>query len=310
MKQIILTVALCMWVGFGFAQCNADKPYEVKAENAYTYYNVRWASNPEDAKHYTTARLRKEYAIEKVFAPGEVNWTYTLFDRFLIGGAEPTSAPLKLTSIAPLYTDKPNDQKNLLDNRELGIINIGGDGVVTVDGKNYDLGFEEALYVGRGAKDITVSSKDAAKPAKFYMNSACAHQSFPNKKVTLKDANNIKIHQVIINGVAGVRTCQLQMGITELKEGSVWNTMPAHTHLRRMETYLYFNVPDGQKILHVMGEPQETRPVWLNNEQAVISPQWSIHCAAGTSNYTFIWGMAGENLIYSDMQVVKIPDLK
>jgi 4-deoxy-l-threo-5-hexosulose-uronate ketol-isomerase len=153
------------------------------------------------------------------------------------------------------------------------------------------------------------------------MNSACAHQTYPTKKVTLKDANNIKagslkesndrvIHQLIIDGVAGVRTCQLQMGVTELKEGSVWNTMPAHTHLRRMETYLYYNVPEGQKILHVMGEPQETRPIWLNNEQAVIAPEWSIHCAAGTSNYTFIWGMAGENLIYNDMQVVKIPTLE
>ena len=168
---------------------------------------------------------------------------------------------------------------------------------------------------------LMVSSKDAAKPAKFYMNSACAHQAYPTKKVTLKDANNIKagslkesndrvIHQLIIDGVAGVRTCQLQMGVTELKEGSVWNTMPAHTHLRRMETYLYYNVPEGQKILHVMGEPQETRPIWLNNEQAVIAPEWSIHCAAGTSNYTFIWGMAGENLIYNDMQVVKIPTLE
>ena len=228
---------------------------------------------------------------------------------------------MKLTSIAPLYTDKPNDQKNLLDNRELGIINIGGEGTVTVDGKKYTLAFQEALYVGRGAKSIEVSSKDAAKPAKFYMNSACAHQTYPTKKVTLKDANNIKagslkesndrvIHQLIIDGVAGVRTCQLQMGVTELKEGSVWNTMPAHTHLRRMETYLYYNVPEGQKILHVMGEPQETRPIWLNNEQAVIAPEWSIHCAAGTSNYTFIWGMAGENLIYNDMQVVKIPTLE
>ena len=166
-----------------------------------------------------------------------------------------------------------------------------------------------------------LSSVDAAHPAKFYMNSACAHKSYPTKKVTLKEANNIKagslkesndrvIHQMIIDGVAGVRTCQLQMGITELKEGSVWNTMPAHTHMRRMEAYFYYNVPQGQKILHVMGEPQETRPIWLNNEQAVISPQWSIHCAAGTSNYTFIWGMAGENLIYTDMQVVKIPTLK
>lgn len=282
---------------------------------------MRYASNPRDAKNYDTKRLRGEFAIEKVMVPGQVNWTYTMFDRFLIGGAVPTATPLKLTSIAPLYTEKPNDQKNLLDNRELGIINVGGEGVVTVDGKNYTLGFQEALYVGRGAKDITVASKDAAKPAHFYMNSATAHKSYPTKKVTLKEANNIKagslkesndrvIHQLIIDGVAGVRTCQLQMGVTELKEGSVWNTMPAHTHLRRMETYFYYNVPEGQKILHVMGEPQETRPIWLNNEEAVIAPEWSIHCAAGTSNYTFIWGMAGENLIYNDMQVVKIPELK
>ena len=293
MKKSMLSLVFCLMAGLGHAQCS-EATYEVKAENAYTHYNVRYASNPADAKHYTTARLRKEFAIEKVFAPGEVNWT---------------------------YTDKPNDRKQLLDNRELGIINIGGEGMVTVDGKVYTLGFQEALYVGRGAKDITVASKDAARPAKFYMNSACAHQTYPTKKVTLKDANNIKagsmkesndrvIHQMIIDGVAGVHTCQLQMGITELKEGSVWNTMPAHTHLRRMETYMYYNVPQGQKILHVMGEPQETRPVWLDNEQAVIAPEWSVHCAAGTSNYTFIWGMAGENLVYTDMQVIKIPELK
>lgn len=320
MKKSMLSLVFCLMAGLGHAQCS-EATYEVKAENAYTHYNVRYASNPADAKHYTTARLRKEFAIEKVFAPGEVNWTYTMYDRFLIGGAEPTTASLKLTSIAPLYTDKPNDRKQLLDNRELGIINIGGEGMVTVDGKVYTLGFQEALYVGRGAKDITVASKDAAHPAKFYMNSACAHQTYPTKKVTLKDANNIKagsmkesndrvIHQMIIDGVAGVHTCQLQMGITELKEGSVWNTMPAHTHLRRMEAYMYYNVPQGQKILHVMGEPQETRPVWLDNEQAVIAPEWSVHCAAGTSNYTFIWGMAGENLVYTDMQVIKIPELK
>lgn len=306
-----------------FAQGCCQKGYEVKAENAYTNYNVRYASHPEDAKHYTTDRLRAEFAVEKVFAPGEVNWTYSLFDRFLLGGAVPTVAPLKLTSIAPLYVDesKGTSGRNLLDNRELGIINIGAEGTVTVDGKSYTLGFQEALYVGRGAKDITLSSKNAGQPAKFYLNSACAHASYPVKKVTLKEANNINagslkesndrvIHQMIIDGVAGVRTCQLQMGITELKEGSVWNTMPAHTHLRRMEAYLYYNVPEGQKILHVMGEPQETRPVWLNNEQAVISPEWSIHCAAGTSNYTFIWGMAGENLVYTDMQVVKIPNIE
>ena len=194
MKKVLLSFAMLLVAGAGFAQC-CKSAYEVKAENAYTNYNVRYASNPMDAKHYTTDRLRGEYAIEKVFAPGEVNWTYTMFDRFLIGGAQPTTAPLKLTSIAPLYTDKPNDQKNLLDNRELGIINIGGEGTVTVDGKKYTLGFQEALYVGRGAKNIEVSSKDAAKPAKFYMNSACAHQTYPTKKVTLKDANNIKVWQ-------------------------------------------------------------------------------------------------------------------
>ena len=318
---MMLTIALVLSASMGFAQGCEAGGYEVKAENAYTNYNVRYASNPLDAKHYTTQRLRNEYAIEKVMVPGQVNWTYTMFDRFLVGGAVPTATPLKLTSIAPLYTDKDFDKRNLLDNRELGIINVGGEGVVTVDGKSYTLGFQEALYVGRGAKDITVASKDAAKPAHFYMNSATTHKAYPTKKVTLKEANNIKagslkesndrvIHQMIIDGVAGVHTCQLQMGITELKEGSVWNTMPAHLHLRRMETYFYYNVPDGQKIMHIMGQPQETRPMWLNNEQAVINPEWSIHCAAGTSNYTFIWGMAGENLIYTDMQVVKIPDLK
>ena len=321
MKKMMMTIALVLSASMGFAQGCENGGYEVKAENAYTNYNVRYASNPLDAKHYTTSRLRNEYAIENVMVPGQVNWTYTMFDRFLVGGAVPTATPLKLTSIAPLYTDKDFDKRNLLDNRELGIINVGGEGVVTVDGKSYTLGFQEALYVGRGAKDITVASKDAAKPAHFYMNSATAHKAFPTKKVTLKEANNIKagslkesndrvIHQMIIDGVAGVHTCQLQMGITELKEGSVWNTMPAHLHLRRMETYFYYNVPEGQKIMHIMGQPQETRPMWLNNEQAVINPEWSIHCAAGTSNYTFIWGMAGENLIYTDMQVVKIPDLK
>lgn len=322
MKKTFVIATLCAFFVGAKAQCGWTG-YEVKAENNYTNYNVRYASNPKDARHYDTKRMRGEYLIEKVFAPGEVNWTYTLFDRFLIGGAQPTTTPLKLTSIAPLYVDESrgDNGRNLLDNRELGIINVGGEGTVTIDGKSYNLAFQEALYVGKGAKSITMASKNAAQPAKFYMNSACAHQTFPTKKVSLKDANNIKagsmaesndrvIHQMIIDGVAGVRTCQLQMGITELNVGSVWNTMPAHTHLRRMEAYFYYKVPQGQKVCHLMGEPQETRNIWLNNEQAVISPEWSIHCAAGTSNYTFIWGMAGENLVYKDMQVTKIPDLK
>lgn len=306
MKKIFITAAVALVTMSATAQT--------------TNYNVRWANHPEDAKHYTTERLRKEFLIEKVFAPGEVNWTYSMYDRFLIGGAQPIAGtPIKLEPIEPLLA------KTLLENREIGIINIGGPGTVLVDGKKFELGFEEGLYVGKSTEkspnNITLISNDAQNPAKFYMNSATAHTSYPTKRVTLKEANNIKagslaesndrvIHQLIIDGVAGVRTCQLQMGVTELKTGSVWNTMPAHTHLRRMETYLYFNVPNGQRICHIMGEPQETRPMWMNNEQAVISPQWSIHCAAGTSNYTFIWGMAGENLNYKDMQVVKTTDLK
>lgn len=305
MKKIFITAAMAIMSLSAMAQT--------------TNFQVRWANHPEDAKHYDTSRLRKEFLIEKVFAPDEVNWTYTMYDRFLIGGAEPVSGSIELKPIEPLRA------KTLLENRELGIINIGGPGVVTVDGKAYDLDFEEGIYVGRSTEKnpnvVVLSSKDPKNPAKFYMNSATAHKSYPVKRVTLKEAKNIKagslagsndrvIHQLIINGVAGVQTCQLQMGVTELKTGSVWNTMPAHTHLRRMETYLYFNVPQGQRICHIMGEPQETRPMWMDNEQAVISPQWSIHCAAGTSNYTFIWGMAGENLDYGDMQVVKTTDLK
>lgn len=305
MKKLFITAAVALMSMSAMAQT--------------VNYQVRWANHPEDAKHYTTDRLRKEFLVEKVFAPNEVNWTYTMYDRFLIGGAEPVDAPIKIEPIEPLLA------KTFLENREMGIINIGGPGVVTVDGKKYDLNFQEGIYVGRSTKknpnNITLSSKDPKNPAKFYMNSATAHTSFPTKLVTLKEAKNIKagslaesndrvIHQLIINGVAGVRTCQLQMGVTELKTGSVWNTMPAHTHMRRMETYLYFNVPEGQRICHIMGEPQETRPMWLNNEQAVISPQWSVHCAAGTSNYTFIWGMAGENLDYGDMQKIQTTDLK
>ena len=305
MKKLFITAAVALMSMSAMAQ-NVN-------------YQVRWANHPEDAKHYTTDRLRKEFLVEKVFAPNEVNWTYTMYDRFLIGGAEPVDAPIKIEPIEPLLA------KTFLENREMGIINIGGPGVVTVDGKKYDLNFQEGIYVGRSTEknpnNITLSSKDPKNPAKFYMNSATAHTSFPTKLVTLKEAKNIKagslaesndrvIHQLIINGVAGVRTCQLQMCVTELKTGSVWNTMPAHTHMRRMETYLYFNVPEGQRICHIMGEPQETRPMWLNNEQAVISPQWSVHCAAGTSNYTFIWGMAGENLDYGDMQKIQTTDLK
>src|SRR5690606_9249795 len=201
----------------------------------------------------------------------------------------------------------------------LGIINVGGNGIIKADGEVYELGYKEALYLGQGTVDITFESVDTNAPAKFYINSAPAHKKFPNKKVTQKEANIIdagsvetcnkrKIYQLLINTV--LETCQLQMGLTELQTGSVWNTMPAHTHNRRMEAYFYFEVPENQAVCHYMGQPDETRHIWMTNEQAVWSPSWSIHSGSGTSNYTFIWGMAGENLDYGDMDVVQPNQLK
>jgi 4-deoxy-L-threo-5-hexosulose-uronate ketol-isomerase len=231
----------------------------------------------------------------------------------MVGGAVPVNEPLKLESIDPLKAEY------FCERREVGIINVGGKGTVVVDQKRYDLDYKEALYIGRGNKEIYFESADSAAPAHFYINSAPAHKEHPVKKVTLQDAevletgkaedsNARRINKLLINTV--VQTCQLQMGLTELRPGSVWNTMPAHTHSRRMEAYFYFNVPQGQSVCHFMGEPQETRHIWMQNEQAVLSPTWSIHSAAGTSNYCFIWGMAGENLNYGDMDIVNPDQLK
>ncbi len=277
------------------------------------HYQLRYASHPKDVKQYDTKRLREEFAITSFMKQGEINMVYSLFDRYIAGGAVPMSQPLTLRTIDPLKANY------FLERRELGIINVGAAGSVSVDGKVYPLKYKEALYVGRGNKEVIFTSNDAHQPAKFYFNSAPAHTAYPNKLVTLEDAeivhlgaldtsNDRQINKLLVNSV--VQTCQLQMGMTELKPGSVWNTMPAHVHNRRMEVYFYFEVPEGQSICHLMGEPQETRHIWLQNEEAVISPSWSIHAAAGTSNYIFIWGMAGENLDYGDMDGVAIPDLR
>jgi 4-deoxy-L-threo-5-hexosulose-uronate ketol-isomerase len=206
-----------------------------------------------------------------------------------------------------------------LERRELGIINVGGKGLITADGIQFALDYKEALYLGKETKEVFFESLDKDKPAKFYLNSAPAHHSYPSKKITreqaeivelgsVETANHRIINKLIVNSI--VETCQLQMGMTELKPGSVWNTMPAHVHDRRMEVYFYFEIPVNQSVCHFMGEPQETRPIWMQNDQAVISPNWSIHSGAGTSNYTFIWGMAGENLDYGDMDVCKINELR
>lgn len=276
-------------------------------------FEERYSYHPEDFKKYDTGKIRKEFLVEKVMEPGNIRLVYSHIERYITGGAVPLNEALTLESVDAL---KATD---FLDRRELGIINVGGAGTVVVDGKEYKLNYKEALYVGKGAQKVIFQSADATKPAKFYLNSAPAHKEFPTVHITLDKArvlqmgaletsNKRQINQLIINPL--VETCQLQMGLTELRPGSVWNTMPPHTHSRRNEVYFYFEVPENEAVCHFMGQPQETRHLWMHNEQAVISPSWSIHSAAGTGNYCFIWGMAGENLDYSDMDSVKPKDLK
>jgi 4-deoxy-L-threo-5-hexosulose-uronate ketol-isomerase len=278
-----------------------------------TNYELRYASHPEDAKKYDTSRLRKEHLIETIFSVDEVNMVYTMYDRLVVGGAMPVNEVLPLESIEPLKSDF------FLSRRELGIYNVGGAGKVKVDNEVIELAYKEALYLGAGNRTVEFISNDPAKPAKFYFNSAPAHRNYPDKKVTkadaivmelgsLETANHRNINKMLVREV--IQTCQLQMGMTELRVGSVWNTMPAHTHSRRMEAYFYFEVPENEVVCHFMGEPTETRHIWMQGDQAVISPEWSIHSAAATSNYTFIWGMAGENLDYSDQDFRKHTELR
>ena len=274
-----------------------------------TNYEIRYAAHPEDAKHYDTARLRRDFLMETIFVSDEVNMVYSMYDRMIVGGAMPVAEALRLKAIDPLKAEY------FTQRRELGIYNVGGAGTVKVGEESFELDFKEALYIGRGDRDVVFSSKDAASPAKFYFNSTTAHKEYPCKKITKQDAvvahmgslemsNERNINKMIVNQV--LPTCQLQMGMTELATGSVWNTMPAHVHSRRMEAYFYFELPEDQAVCHFMGEPQETRHIWMHGEQAVLSPEWSIHSAAATHNYTFIWGMGGENLDYGDQDFYKI----
>ena len=278
-----------------------------------TNYEIRYAANPEDARHYDTSRLRRDFLIEHLFVADEVNMVYSMYDRMVVGGAMPVKEDLLLEAIDPLKSD------HFTQRREIGIYNIGGTGTVRIGDETFTLHYKEALYIGRGNHDVIFASTQQGRPAKFYFNSATAHTSYPCCKVTKQDAvvahmgsldmsNERHINKMIVNQV--LPTCQLQMGMTELSMGSVWNTMPAHVHSRRMEAYFYFELPDDQAVCHFMGEPQETRHIWMHNEQAVLSPEWSIHSAAATHNYTFIWGMAGENLDYGDQDFSIITDLK
>lgn len=272
-----------------------------------THYDERFALHPTDYPRCDTARLRELFLVTELFQPQKVRLCYTHYDRIITGGVLPVSEPVSLETIEPLKA------KYFLERRELGAINIGGPGSIEVDGESFPLESREALYVGRGARNIVFKSNDPKQPAKFYLNSTPAHHAYPTTKVgqaqadvlelgSLETSNARTIRKLLVNTV--IQTCQLQMGLTELKPGSVWNTMPAHTHSRRMEVYFYFDLPPGQAVCHFMGPKEETRHIWVGNEEAVVSPPWSMHCGAGTSNYSFIWGMAGENLDYGDMDHV------
>ena len=274
---------------------------------------LRYAAHPDDFKNYNTGRIREEFLIENLFIADEISLVYSLYDRYIVGGAMPVTCELALESTAELKSE------SFLDRREMGIINVGGAAEISTGDSMYNLGFKEALYLGKGTTNVVFKSVDPGNPARLYINSAPAHHIYSSKKITLADAeivvlgnpessNHRTINKLLVNSV--IATCQLQMGMTELKPGSVWNTMPVHTHNRRMEAYFYFEVPEKQAICHFMGTPDETRHIWMKNEQAVLSPSWSIHSAAGTSNYTFIWGMAGENLDYGDMDVRQPDTLK
>ncbi len=275
--------------------------------------DIRYSNHPDDSKHYDTETLRKNYLIEKVFVADEISLTYSHQDRIIAGGAMPVTKTLSLGSAKELATDY------FLQRREMGIINVGGKGVVTLDGKEYALDYKDGLYVGMGTKDISFRSEDGSKPAKFYINSCPAHQTYPTVFITKEKANHVacgdplNLNKRVINQYvhpAVCKSCQLSMGMTELDPTSCWNTMPCHTHERRMEVYFYFELEKDNIVFHMMGTKEETRHIIMHNEQAVISPSWSIHSGVATSNYTFIWGMCGENQTFDDMDHIGNLELK
>jgi 4-deoxy-L-threo-5-hexosulose-uronate ketol-isomerase len=266
----------------------------------------RYAIGRGEYSRFTMNELVDNFLVGGLFQPDHIELVYTHYDRFIVGGAMPVNETLSLGTVDELRAEY------FLERRELGIINVGGPGKVALDDDSCELGFKEALYVGRGNRRIEFSSDDIANPARFYFNSVAAHQSYPTKKIGLEEADvmpmgdQLTANERVINKLivtSTLDTCQLQMGMTELAPGSVWNTMPAHTHARRMETYFYFEVPDDQAVCHFMGPRDETKHVWVGDCEAVVSPPWSIHSGVGTSNYTFIWGMAGENVDYADMDI-------
>lgn len=274
---------------------------------------ILYAHHPEDVKTYTTEKLREEFLMETVFRSDEITLTYSHVDRIIYGGAMPVEKALSLDAGKELAA------KYFLERRELGVINVGGDGTITCDGEVHDIRAKEGIYIGRGTKEVVFASNDPSQPAKFYLNSCPAHTSYPTVKIDRQKAlarplgdsatmNKRTIYQFIHPDV--LQSCQLSMGMTVLEEGSGWNTMPCHTHERRMEVYFYFDMAEDTRVFHMMGKPDETRHIVISNEQAVLSPSWSIHAGIGTRNYTFIWGMCGENQDFDDMDHVAMKDLR
>lgn len=278
----------------------------------HSLYPMHYAIHPDDFKNYGTDKIRANFLISNLFEADKVTQHYTHYDRLVIGGASPRTRALKLDTFDHLKSTY------YLERREIGIINVGDTASVTVDNNTYDLKYKDALYIGMQNKEV-IFNPSSTGTAKFYFNSAPAHHQHPTTKIAIEKAETVElgaasssnhrtIRKLIVNSV--LPTCQLQMGLTELKSGSVWNTMPPHTHDRRMEAYYYFEIPENQMVCHFLGQPAETRHIWVKNEEVVLSPPWSIHCGAGTANYAFIWGMAGENLDYGDMDGVHAKHLK
>ncbi|CZQ99270.1 5-dehydro-4-deoxy-D-glucuronate isomerase [Trichococcus collinsii] len=274
---------------------------------------TRYTHSPLDIRHYSTEELRREFLVEKVFVPGEISLTYTHNDRMIFGGVTPTEKPLEIVLSDALGVDY------FLERREMGVINVGGPGKIIIDGITDAMGKQDGYYIGKETRHVIFESEDAAAPAKFYISSVPAHHKYSNVKISINDIkpvetgegktmNKRKIFQYIHPNVC--ESCQLQMGYTILEEGSGWNTMPCHTHERRMEAYVYFDMESPNKVFHMMGKPDETKHLVVDNEQAVISPSWSIHSGVGTSNYSFIWAMCGENITYTDMDMVPMDELK
>ena len=280
--------------------------------------DIRYSCNQRDFKRYTTEETRKEFLIENLFAADEVTAVYSHVDRMVTLGVMPVNESVPINKGMDVWHNLGTEY--FLERRELGMFNVGtGSGKVIVGGKVYELGVKDCLYITKGAREVVFSSDNAKTPAKFYMVSAPAHTSYETKLIKIADANKRPlgsletsnkrvINQFIHPNV--LKTCQLSMGMTVLEPGSVWNTMPAHTHERRMEVYFYFDIPEDNVVFHMMGEGKETRHIVMQNEQAVISPSWSIHSGAGTSNYTFIWAMGGENQVFDDMDTIPTTELR